>query len=171
MSASRDGAVARVPVLTVLPADPEQLAIGGIASFVRGFVKFAPPDFDLAFLGVSDTRPVGRWSTMELEGRPVRLLPVTRGGGPSRERVPIALRFAVGVQARRSAIRRALGDAPWIHAFHRPSSDIGLPLEPGRAWRVDGGAAALHVRGTARARSGRRMPDRSRRSRLRVRQR
>lgn len=136
MTAARPGADQRVPVLTVLPADPEQMAIGGIASFVRGFVKFAPPEFDLAVLGVSDTRPLGRWSEIELEGRAVRLLPVTRGGGARRSRLPIALRFAVAVQARRAAIGRGLAGTGWIHAFHRPSSDIGLPVAPGRAWRV-----------------------------------
>jgi len=36
----------RVPVLTVVPMDPEQMPIGGIASFIRGFVKFAPADFN-----------------------------------------------------------------------------------------------------------------------------
>lgn len=136
MTAPRPGATQRVPVLTVLPADPEQMTIGGIASFVRGFVKFAPADFDLAFLGVSDTRPLGRWSEVDLEGRRVRLLPITRGGGAGRSRLPIALRFAVAVQARRAAIGRALAGTGWIHAFHRPSSDIGLPIESGRAWRV-----------------------------------
>lgn len=136
MTAAHPGADPRVPVLTVLPADPEQMAIGGIASFVRGFVKFAPPDFELAFLGVSETRPLGRWSEVELDGRPVRLLPVTRGGGARRSRLPIALRFALAVQARRAAINRALVGTDWIHAFHRPSSDVGLPIAPGRAWRV-----------------------------------
>jgi glycosyltransferase involved in cell wall biosynthesis len=136
MSDGPEGAATRIPVLTVLPADPERMPIGGIASFVRGFVKFAPPDFELGFLGVSASRPLGRWSDVELEGRRVRLLPVTRGGGARRSRLPIALRFAVAVQANRSALTAARAERPWILAFHRPGSDLGLPVDPGRAWRV-----------------------------------
>jgi glycosyltransferase involved in cell wall biosynthesis len=125
-----------VPVLTVLPADPEQMAIGGIASFIRGFVKFAPDDFDLAFVGVSATRPLLRWHTFELEGRSVRLLPITRGGGPTRSRMPIALRFSLAVAAQRARIGRLLAAQPWIAAFHRPGSDLWLPLRPGPRWRA-----------------------------------
>jgi len=127
---------ARVPVLTVLPADPEQMAIGGIASFIRGFVKFAPDDFDLDFVGVSATRPLLRWQDIELEGRRVRILPITRGGGPMRSRMPIALRFSLAVAAQRSRIGRLLAAQSWVIAFHRPGSDLWLPVRPGPRWRA-----------------------------------
>ena len=136
MRAAPPGPAVRVPVLTVLPADPEQMAIGGIASFVRGFTKFAPDDFELGFVGVSATRPLLRWHEVELEGRPVRFLPITRGGGARRSPVPIALRFTLASIANRGRIRELLGVEPWIGAFHRPGSDLLLPLRHGPRWRV-----------------------------------
>lgn len=135
-SADAPASAARVPVLTVLPADPEQMAIGGIASFVRGFVKFAPDDFDLALVGVSATRALLHWHEVELEGRPVRFLPITRGGGPRRAALPIALRFSLAMAAKRGRIGQLLAAQPWIAAFHRPVSDLWLPLRPGPRWRV-----------------------------------
>ena len=135
-AADASPSAARVPVLTVLPADPEQMAIGGIASFVRGFVKFAPDDFDLAFVGVSAARALLRWHEVELEGRPVRFLPITRGGGPRRTALPIALRFSLAMAANRGRIGQLLAEQRWIAAFHRPGSDLGLPIRRGPRWRV-----------------------------------
>jgi glycosyltransferase involved in cell wall biosynthesis len=122
----------RVRVQIVLPADPERMTIGGIASFVRGFVKFAPPDFDLSMVGVSATRAIGRWAEVELEGRRLRFLPVSRGRAERRGRVPLALRFVVGLVAHRR--RLALGTE--VLSFHRPGTD--LPFRGARApkWRV-----------------------------------
>ena len=126
----------RVPVLTVLPADPERMPIGGIASFVRGFVKFAPDDFDLAFLGVSVGRPLLRWHEVVVEGRPVRFLPVTRGGLPLRAGVPIAARFALAMLAHRRRVEQQLAGQPWIAGFHRPGSDLLVPPSVAKRWRV-----------------------------------
>ena len=135
-SLAASGSTPRVPVLTVLPADPEQMEIGGIASFVRGFVKFAPADFELSFVGASSVRPLLRWHEFELEGRQVRFLPITRGGEPRRSRVPIALRFSLAIAAHRNRIGRLLAAQPWVAAFHRPGSDLWLPLRPGPRWRA-----------------------------------
>ena len=68
-SHGRGGGATRVVI--VLPADPERMRIGGIASFVRTFVRFAPADFDLSLIGVSADRPAWRWGEVELEGRPI----------------------------------------------------------------------------------------------------
>jgi glycosyltransferase involved in cell wall biosynthesis len=128
----RDPKPDRVRVLIVLPADPERMRIGGIASFVRGFVKFAPDDFDLGFVGVTATRPLWRWQRVELEDRALHFLPVAGVRSDGRGRVPIALRFALALLTHR---RRWKVDG-WVASFHRPASD--LPFR-GRAipmWRV-----------------------------------
>lgn len=113
-----------VPVTIVLPADPERLELGGIASFVRGFVKFAPSDFELSFVGIaSGDRPlgVGHWAEIELEGRGLRFLPVTRRATTRRGRVPLALGFTVALARRRGAIPQRS-----VLQFHRPAT--ALPL-------------------------------------------
>ena len=119
-----------VPVRVILPADPEGMAIGGIATFVRGFVKHAPEDFELSMVGTSGTRPLWRWQETELEGRPLRFLPVVRHRGPVRARVPLAARFAFALALR----GRNLGDGV-IASFHRPLTDRPM-RRLGPMWRV-----------------------------------
>jgi glycosyltransferase involved in cell wall biosynthesis len=121
-----------VRTLLVLPADPESMRIGGIASFIRGFVKFAPADFEIGIVGVSSTRPLGRWQRVELEGRPVTFMPVSRGRAESRARVPIALGFVAGLIRNRRRLR--VGDR--IMSFHRPGTDLPFVFTRARKWRV-----------------------------------
>lgn len=134
----RDGVTAApadagtVRVAIVMPNDPEAMRIGGIAAFVRTFAKFAPADFELAFVGVTATRPLWRWQHIELGGRQLRFLPVARGVSGVRSRIPISLRFAAALARHRSR----LGLRGWIISLHRPGTDLplrglGLPM-----WRV-----------------------------------
>ena len=109
----------------LLPADPEHLPIGGIASFVRGFVKFAPPDFEVQIVGLGHeeaSRTVGKWRDVSLEGRSVRFLPVARRASSRRGRVPAALTFsaALVLHARDVVAPGA------VLQFHRPGT--ALPL-------------------------------------------
>ena len=125
----------RVPVLTVLPADPEEMAIGGIASFIRGFVKFCPDEFDLSFLGISAERELWNWHQVAFEGREVAFLPVARVPSLRRHAVPLALRFTAALLARRGA-RHLLQTEEFVTGFHRPASDLGLGRRTGPRWRV-----------------------------------
>jgi glycosyltransferase involved in cell wall biosynthesis len=134
MSRRQDpGAATRpVRVLTVLPADPEQMRLGGIASFVRGFVKFAPDDFELGFLGLSESRPLGKWCEIAFEGRSLRLFPVGRMPGSGHSRIPLALRFTTALLPH----RREFASRRWIPAFHRPGTDLAFPGRDRPMWRV-----------------------------------
>lgn len=105
----------------VLPADPDDMRIGGIASFVRSFVRFAPEDFDLSIVGVSAKRPVHCWSQINFEGRSVRLYPVLRADTTHRARIPLALRFTMSLLRRRP---HGLDDG--VMQFHRPGTDLWL---------------------------------------------
>jgi glycosyltransferase involved in cell wall biosynthesis len=116
----------------MMPNDPERMRIGGIASFVRGFVKFAPPDFDLAFVGVTADRPLWQWRWIEFEGRPLRFLPIAHGRPGVRSRVPVALRFAASLFIHRRALRLD----GWIASFHRPGTDLALRDTRMPMWRV-----------------------------------
>jgi glycosyltransferase involved in cell wall biosynthesis len=119
-----------VPVRVLLPADPDEMAIGGIATFVRGFVKHAPPEFELSMVGISGSRPLWRWHETELEGRPLRFLPVVHHRGSARARVPLAARFVAALAMRGRDLGRDV-----VASFHRPMTD--LPLRRlGPMWRV-----------------------------------
>ena len=134
MSRRQDpGAATRpVRVLTVLPADPEQMRLGGIASFVRGFAKFAPDDFELGFLGLSETRPLGEWCEITFEGRSLQFFPVGRLPQGGHSRIPLALRLTTALLPH----RRAFASRRWIPAFHRPGTDLAFPGRDRPMWRV-----------------------------------
>jgi glycosyltransferase involved in cell wall biosynthesis len=121
-----------VRLLIVMPNDPERMRIGGIASFVRGFVKFAPPDFDLAFLGVTAQGPLWQWRWTEFEGRALRFMPIAHGQPGVRSRVPVALRFAGSMLLHRGALRLP----GWIASFHRPGTEIAMRDFAMPMWRV-----------------------------------
>jgi glycosyltransferase involved in cell wall biosynthesis len=116
--------------LILLPADPASDKIGGIQTFIRGFVRFAPEDFTTEIVGCSADpggRPIGRWQDLELGGRTIRFLPVTRAPAPHRRaRIPIALRYTIALRLR----RRSLDLDGRVLQFHRagvPLALAGLP--------------------------------------------
>lgn len=118
--------------LIVLPADPEVLEIGGIASFVRGFVKFAPADFDIGMIGVSSSAEPWEWGSIRFEGRPLRFLSVLRADTRRRAPVPLALRFVTAMSGR--AARAVRPDE--ILSFHRPGTDLPFRGVRTARWRV-----------------------------------
>ncbi|HWH24468.1 MAG TPA: glycosyltransferase family 4 protein [Candidatus Limnocylindria bacterium] len=125
-----------VRVLILLPADLLSQKIGGIQSFVRDFIKFAPADFQIELCSTTTdpgTRPVGEWREIDIEGRPVRNLPlVSVGDVHRRSRIPIALRYTVRLLLH----RRRLATGGRVLQFHR----AGVPLA-----LIGRGAAAIQV--------------------------
>jgi glycosyltransferase involved in cell wall biosynthesis len=113
---------AAVRLLIVMPNDPERMRIGGINAFVRGLVKFAPPDFDLAFVGVTADRALWEWRWIEFEGRALRFMPIAHGRPGVRSRIPVALRFVASMAMHRRAMRLD----GWIASFHRPGTEIAM---------------------------------------------
>lgn len=109
--------------MIVLPADPDAMRIGGIASFVRSFVKFAPADVEVSMIGVSARLPTWTWTTVEMEGRPLRFLSALRASTDHRSRVPLAWRFTASVLRH----RRRLRTAGHVVNFHRPATDLAVP--------------------------------------------
>lgn len=121
-----------VGLLIVMPNDPERMRIGGINAFVRGLVKFAPPDFDLAFVGVTADRPLWEWRWIQFEGRDLRFMPIAHGQPGVRSRIPVALRFAASMLLHRPRLR-LIG---WIASFHRPGTEIAMRDFRMPMWRV-----------------------------------
>ena len=121
---------AGVPVRLILPADPAALSIGGIASFVRGYVRHAPADFDLSMVGTSATLPLWRWHRVELEGRSIRFLPAIRHAGGGRGRLPVAAPFVAAMALRGRDLGRGV-----VSSFHRPMTDAAV-RRSGPMWRV-----------------------------------
>jgi glycosyltransferase involved in cell wall biosynthesis len=105
-------------------ADLGGTKIGGIQSFVRGFVKFAPDDFAIECVGTTsdpEARPLERWAELAVDGRVIRYLPVHRTDpAEARGRVPVALAYTLSLMRHRRRFRTT----GRVLNFHR----AGIPL-------------------------------------------
>ena len=114
----------------ILPSDPFGDQIGGIKTFVREFVRFAPDDFEIEIVACSsDTlaRPLHRWQTLEIGGRRVRYLAVLATPDVHRRpRVPRSLTFTANAALRRES-RRSRGRSL---EFHHPGVPFGFLTAP-----------------------------------------
>ncbi len=118
-----------IRIRTFYPADPVGIVPGGVDTFLRGLIKFAPQDISFSLVGMTtDTqaRPVGQWTRCQLGERSFDIHPVcavSDAGG--RGRIPLSVRFMSGV----NRDRLALADGFDVFDFHR--------IEPMLMWRQD----------------------------------
>jgi exopolysaccharide biosynthesis WecB/TagA/CpsF family protein len=111
------------------PADPLGMVPGGVDTFLRGLIKWAPQDLHFSLVGMTTdplARPVGRWTRGTLGERVFDMFPVcaVRDAG-SRGPVPLSVRFMAGV----NRDRLALADGFDVFDFHR--------IEPMLMWSQD----------------------------------
>ena len=95
----------KVSVGIIYPADPVGTIPGGIDTFIRGILRWAPPDICVDLIGVTTdrlSRPVGTWTRCDLEKRSFNFFPVSALDDASyRGRVPLSLRFTIALAAYR----------------------------------------------------------------------
>jgi glycosyltransferase involved in cell wall biosynthesis len=82
--------------------DPERAAVGGVDTVIRDVVKFSPPTDDWSLVGVQSRaagrRGIGQWREVDLDGRPVRFLPVEAiDPDDQNRRVPHTARLVAGL--------------------------------------------------------------------------
>jgi len=107
------------------PADPVGTVPSGIDTFIRGLIKWAPPDLSFSLVGMTTdqkARPVGRWTRCELVGgKSFDFYPVVAvADAGSRSRLPLSIRYMV-------ALRSALGTLSEgfdVMDFHRPEPSL-----------------------------------------------
>lgn len=101
------------------PADPVGTIPGGIDTFIRGILKWAPEDIDVSLVGVStdpETRPPGRWRVCNLGRRTFRFFPVAALNNPGRrQRIPLSVTFTFGLLRHWMAVSRDYD----VAEFHR----------------------------------------------------
>ncbi len=107
---------------------PWGLVPGGIDTFIRGLLRWAPDDIDMSLIGMTTDGtawPVERWHVCNAGAHPFRFYPVLREVGAGvRTPIPLSLRFTLALKA-----RRPLCEADVLE-FHR--------LEPMLAFLFDG---------------------------------
>ena len=106
-------------IRTFYPADPAGIVPGGVDTFIRGLIKWAPEDIEFSLVGMTTdegARPVGRWTRCDLGRRQFDFFPVVKvaeAGG--RSRVPLSLRFSWGAWQHRQACASDFD----VYEFHR----------------------------------------------------
>jgi glycosyltransferase involved in cell wall biosynthesis len=125
-----------VRTLIIVPSDLAGPKIGGIESFVKGFIKYAPEDFEIEHIGTTSdfaARPVGRWGRVEIGGRPIRMLPIVNDPTPNQRRnIPLDLRFTICL----ARYRRHYTTAGRILQFHRAGTSLPFVLNRCRKIQV-----------------------------------
>ena len=122
--------------LIVHPSDPTAHKIGGIESFIRGYLTFAPPSLEIRYVGVTTEgmkRPVGAWSTILVGSRRIKFFPVMEVADlQRRSRVPMALRFTWSLVRH----RRSFAMSSAIVQFHRPGPALAFLLGGSRMIQI-----------------------------------
>jgi len=109
---------ASVRVFIVHPRDPAAPTLGGIQTFLRDFIKYAPADFEISFVGTTRdlrARPVGQWLTLHVHQRTIRFLAVGPSSDVARS-LPTLVRSLRGL----ALLWRELGRGNRILQVHRP---------------------------------------------------
>jgi exopolysaccharide biosynthesis WecB/TagA/CpsF family protein len=113
------------------PADPMGVVPGGVDTFLRGMIKWAPRDIEFDLVGMTTApqlRPPGRWSTCHAGDRAFGFFPVvTVDDAGGRGRVPLSLRYTLGTLRHLEALRSGFD----VFDFHRPEPSL-LFLEDSR---------------------------------------
>lgn len=86
-------------VCIIYPADPLGVIPGGIDTFIRGILRWAPHSVQMSLVGVTTdaaVRPPGRWTSWEIGDRSFRFFPLFELKNAHRQsRIPLSLRFLV----------------------------------------------------------------------------
>lgn len=83
------------------PADPAGVVPGGVDTFLRGIIKYAPDDIKIDLVGMTtdiNSRPLGVWSECSVDGRAFRFFPVVAvRSSAERSKIPLSVRYIWGL--------------------------------------------------------------------------
>jgi hypothetical protein len=90
------------------PADPVGAIAGGIDTFIRGIIRYAPSWLDISVVGATtrykDT-PVGLWTLCQLGSSSFKFLPLVRlSASGRRPMIPVSLKYTLALAMRREAV-------------------------------------------------------------------
>ena len=106
------------------PADPLGVVPGGVDTFLRGLIKWAPPDLEFSLVGMTtdpEKRPPCVWTRCSIGHREFDFFPVvsvSNAGG--RGYIPLSLRFSIAAWRYRAALSSGFD----IFDFHRPEPSL-----------------------------------------------
>ena len=128
--------VRSVHVNIIYPTDPFAAVPGGTDTCIRDILAYAPDDIAMQMTGVSvdpASRPVGKWTAHEINGREVNCFPVMRVADlRKQQRIPLSLKFTIALIGKMAA-----AGTSEILQYHR--------IEPMLAWLFDRRPTVLFV--------------------------
>ena len=90
------------------PADPLGAIPGGIDTFIRGMLRWAPEDIEISLLGATTDvikRPVRKWTTCRLGKQSFRFYPILSLTDPGKQkRIPTSLTFTLALARSREPV-------------------------------------------------------------------
>ncbi len=94
-------------VCIIYPADPVGTIPGGIDTFIRGILRWAPDDISLSLVGVTTdriARPLGKWTECDLGRRKFGFYPIIALDDPGKRSIlPLSLRFSAALSLKKIA--------------------------------------------------------------------
>ena len=89
----------QIRVCILYPADPAGAVPGGIDTFIRGILRWAPEDIEFDLIGATTDvreRPVGRWTKCSVGGKEYGYFPLMSLTTPGvQSRIPASLIFTL----------------------------------------------------------------------------
>lgn len=102
----------KISVNIIFPYDPLGNKIGGAENFIKGFIKYAPSDFDIEFVGVTSSpkeRPPRKWSKLYSGNKDFSFYPLFYEKDINRKKIiPLSLKFAAALKSSRLNFDRKL---------------------------------------------------------------
>ena len=97
---------------------------GGVDTFLRGLIKWAPPDLEFSLVGMTTdplARPAGRWTVCRLGERTFQFFPVVtvRNSG-GRGWLPLSFRYTLATWWHRAKLQSGFD----VFDFHRPEPSL-----------------------------------------------
>jgi len=90
------------------PADPLGAIAGGIDTFIRGIIRYAPPWLEISVVGATTAykdRPIGKWTICKLGSKKFNFLPLVKlPKSGRRPTIPVSFRYTLALATRRSEI-------------------------------------------------------------------
>lgn len=122
----------KLKLLIVYPMDLLGNKIGGMQTFIKNFIKYAPDDFEIEFVGVTcdkKNRPIGKWQNIIAFGTKVNFLPVLYVRDENvRTKIPLGLKFTLAL----FRYKKQVSSDNKILTYHRIEPGLSLADVPGR---------------------------------------
>ena len=91
-----------IKLMIVNPIDPLGPKVGGIETFLKGFIEYAPEDTVISFVGITsdkNSRPPRQWQRLRIGNKEFNFYPLFYEKDENKKKsIPLTLRFAIALK-------------------------------------------------------------------------